>query len=167
MSEMTSAGLDAVLLREEVEAFLYEEAARLDRRDYQGWHALFAADGIYWIPSNDDDVDPSRQVSIVYDEPGPLRERVWRLDSGLAYAQEPRSRSLHLVSNVSVSEASADELDVRSAFVITEFRRGRQFLYSGRYEHRLRRRGDGLEIVLKKVLLIDNDGHLGNVSLPL
>lgn len=146
---------------------LYREAALLDERDFAGWLELFAQDGRYWIPSNADDVDPSRQVSIVYDGRDGLRERVWRLDSGLAYAQEPHSRTSHLVGNVMARADGDGEIDVTSAFVVTEFRRERQLTHAGRYRHRLRRTDGGLAIVLKKVELINNDGHLGNLSVIL
>jgi benzoate/toluate 1,2-dioxygenase subunit beta len=159
--------LEALLLRAEAEALLHREAGLLDAGDFAGWLDLFAQDARYWIPSNADDVDPSRQVSIVYDHRDQLRERVWRLDSGLAYAQEPRSRTCHLVGNVEASVDDADMLSVTSAFVVTEFRRERKSIYAGRYRHRLRRTADGLAIVLKKVELVDNDGHLGNLSLIL
>lgn len=159
--------LEALLLRAEVEALLYREAELLDARDFTGWLELYAEDARYWVPSNADDVDPSREVSIVYDHRDQMRERVWRLESGLAYAQEPRSRTSHLVGNVQASLDDADVVSVSSAFVVTEFRRERQRVYAGRYRHRLRRTADGLVILLKKVELVDNDGHLGNVSLIL
>jgi 3-phenylpropionate/cinnamic acid dioxygenase small subunit len=114
-----------------------------------------------------DDVDPNQEVSIVYDRLPQLRERVWRLESGLAYAQEPGSRSSRLIGNVTVAEDAGDEVTVHSRFVVTEFRRQRQYVHSGRYVHRLRRDGDGFLIVMKKVELVNNDGHLGNLSLPL
>lgn len=152
----------------EVEEFLYEEAARLDARDYPGWLKLFAEDGVYWIPAGADETDPSSQVSVVYDDLRFLSERVWRLDSGLAYAQEPFSRTAHLVSNVRVMAEEGDVVDVESAFIVAEFRRDQRFAHAGRYRHRLRRTGPGeLRIVRKKVELIDNDGRLGNLSLLL
>jgi 3-phenylpropionate/cinnamic acid dioxygenase small subunit len=166
MSETLTAEATAAL-RLEVEALLFREAAFLDRRDFEGWIGLYTDDAIYWIPSMADDVDPARQVSIVYDDYGRLRERVWRLDSGLAYAQEPFSRTLHLVGNVDVVHAAGDELHVESALVVTEFRRDRQFLHSARCRHELRREGGELRITLKKIELINNDGHLGNLSLLL
>ena len=37
-------------LREELEAFVYAEAELLDDGRYEDWLALFADDGIYWVP---------------------------------------------------------------------------------------------------------------------
>ena len=151
----------------EVEQFLYTEAALLDARDYPGWRKLFTPDALYWIPSGADQTDPNREVSIVYDNAQFLAERVWRLDSGLAYAQEPRSRTAHLVTNVQVATEHGDELEVHATFLVAEYRAGRQYQHAGRYRYRLRREGGELRIALKKVELINNDGHLGNLSLLL
>ena len=167
MSDAVAPPVDAVQLRAEVEAFLFREAALLDAREFSAWLELFADECLYWIPSNTDELDPTRHVSIVYDERSQLRERVWRLESGLAYAQEPQSRSAHLVGNVQVLHAGGDEIEAESVFVVTEFRRAKQFVHAGRYRHRLRREGQDLRIAMKKVVLINNDGHLGNLSLLL
>jgi benzoate/toluate 1,2-dioxygenase beta subunit len=138
---------EAVALQAEVEAFLYREARLLDRQRFSDWLELFTPDAVYWIPSNSDDLDPARQVSIVYDDASRLRERVWRLESGLAYAQEPQSRTLHLVANVEVRRADGDEIEAESAFTVSEFRRDRQFVHAGRCLHALRREAGELRIV--------------------
>lgn len=167
MSDAVAAVSDGLRLRDEVEDLLFREAALLDAREFAAWLELFTEDCLYWIPSNTDDLDPSQHVSIVYDQHQQLRERVWRLDSGLAYAQEPQSRTAHLIGNVRVLGVDGDTIDVESVFVVTEFRRHKQEVHSGRYRHRLRRHGDGLRIAVKKVILINNDGHLGNLSVLL
>ena len=151
----------------DIEDFLYAEAALLDARDYPGWLKLFAPDALYWIPAIADQIEPSREVSIVYDDPRFLAERVWRLDSGLAYGQEPASRTAHLVTNVRLVAEDGDGLDVAAAFLVAEYRTGRQYQHAGTYRYRLRRTGGEFQIVRKKVELINNDGHLGNLSLLL
>jgi benzoate/toluate 1,2-dioxygenase beta subunit len=165
--ETTTGPLEAVLLRAEVEDLLFREASLLSARDFPGWLELYAEDATYWIPSNADESDPSRQVSIVYDKRAQLAERVWRLDSGLAYAQEPQSRAAHLVGNVRLLDPEDDLIATESVFVVTEYRRGHLYHHSGRTLHHLRREGDGLRIVRKKVELVNNDGHLGNLSILL
>jgi p-cumate 2,3-dioxygenase subunit beta len=162
----TVSGRAALELRAEVEAFLFREAELLDARDFDAWLGLFAEDGLYWVPSGSDDMDPAHEVSIAYDSLPRLRERVWRLRSGVAHAQEPPSRTTHIVSNVTV-QADSDALRAGSAFVVHEFRRGRQHVHAGRYRHELRRAGHRLAIVVKKVELVNNDGYLGNLSILL
>lgn len=164
--EVDTPSLEALLRRQEVEALLFEEARLLDQRAFSAWLDLFAADAIYWIPAGPSDTDPLRDVSIVFDRVPQLRERVWRLESGLAYAQEPNSKTSHLVGNVEV-HAEDDELVVRSTFTVAEFRRERHLVHAGSCLHRLRRDADRLMITLKKVALINSDGHIGNMSILL
>ncbi|WP_326837493.1 aromatic-ring-hydroxylating dioxygenase subunit beta [Amycolatopsis rhabdoformis] len=151
----------------EIEQFLYTEAALLDARDFPGWRKLFADDGAYWIPANADDTDPNRDVSIVYDDAAFLAERVWRMDSGLAYAQEPQSRTAHLISNVQVNGEDDQGLDITATFLVAEFRRDTLHHHAGRYHYWLRRDEGELRIALKKVDLITNAGFLGNLSVLL
>lgn len=166
MADTTAADAVGLDERASVEAFLFQEAALLDARAFEDWLGLFTDDATYWIPSGSGGLDPEREVSIVYDRLPRLRERAWRLGSGMAWAQEPPSRTLHVVGNVIVRPAD-DGLRVSSALVVTEFRRGRQLTHAGRCRHDLRRTGDGLRIVLKKIELVNNDGNLGNLSILL
>lgn len=166
-----TATTGSATLRAEVEEFLYTEAALLDAQDYPAWLKLFTPDAVYWIPAADA-IDASREVSIVYDGIAFLSERVWRFESGLAYAQEPRSRTTHLVSNVRVLEVraleeSAEELEAEARFLVAEVRRGVRYQHAGSYRYQLRRRDGEFRIAQKKVELIDNDSHLGNLSLLL
>ncbi len=78
--------------REQIEAFLYREARLIDEHRYDQWLSLWTDEALYWVPCNEDDTDPERQVSIIYDDRGRLGERVARLKSGAAWAQEPKSR---------------------------------------------------------------------------
>src|SRR4051812_1093271 len=92
----------AQALRLAVEAFLYREARLIDEGHFDEWLTLFTEDAHYWCPSNRDDVDPEREVSIIYDDRVRLSDRVWRLQSGKAFAQQPPSRTCRLISNVEV-----------------------------------------------------------------
>ena len=78
--------------RHQVEAFLYLEARRMDENAYDDWLALWADEALYWVPANRDDIDPTREVSIVYADRPRLEDRIARLKSGAAYAQDPPSR---------------------------------------------------------------------------
>lgn len=156
-----------------VEQFLYTEVDLLDRHAFEAWLALFTDECTYWIPAGVDDLDPTRRVSIVYDDRKLLTERIWRFGSGLAYAQQPQSRTAHLVSNVQIvghgdpTGAEPEMLHVHAKFLISEFRRDTILSHAGRYVYRLAKTADGLRIRSKKVELINNDGKLGNLSLPL
>lgn len=162
--------IEQTQLRLVVEEFLFAEATMLDEYQLEDWLALFTDGARYWIPASRFDIDPSREVSVVYDDVPFLSERVWRFGSGLAFAQEPRSRTSHLVSNVEIVGVEHDGepgrvICAQAKFVVTEFRRGSQRIYAGRYAYRLRDLDDRFRIELKKIELVNVDGHMGNVSL--
>lgn len=124
--------------RQEIEDFLYDEADLLDQHHLDKWLSLFAEDAIYWIPCNDDAIDPRRHVSYIYDDRKALGDRVWRLQSGLAYGQDPPSRMSHIVSNVRIMEQSEEEIEAHAKFLIVELRSGKENVYSGKYVYRLK-----------------------------
>jgi Ring hydroxylating beta subunit len=59
-----------ILLKHQVEEFLYHEVELLDERHYEDWLALLADDGRYWMPT------PDKRAMENYpaeDRPGPER----------------------------------------------------------------------------------------------
>ena len=148
-----------------IERFLYHEARLLDEGQLDEWLGLFTPDAYYWIPCNANDVDPTRHVSLIYDDRKHLEDRIWRIKSGWAHAQDPPSHTRRIVGNVEprASEAKG-ELVVSSTFIRVELRRGMQTLFAGRYEHRLRREGDGWRIAFKKVELLNNDEPIDSLT---
>lgn len=150
--------------RATVESFLYKEARLMDTHRFAEWLGLFDEDAIYWIPSNRDDVDPAREVSIAYSDRETLGLQISRLASGKVYTQDPPSRLCRTVSNVEIEDAGGGEVVVHSVFQVCEVRSGRQRLIPGRAIHRLRRRGDELRIVSKKVELLANDEVVGDLT---
>ncbi len=151
--------------RQAIENFLYHEARLMDENNYDAWLALYAEDALYWVPCNQDDMDPVRAISIYYDDRARLEERLTRLKSGAAHAQEPRSRLLRLISNVEIGEeADNGDITVYANFHLTELRRSRQRLLAGRTMHQLRPANGSFQIVLKKVVLLNNDEVIDNLT---
>lgn len=145
----------------EIAAFLYLEARLVDEHRYPEWLSLWEESGtLYWVPCNDDDVDPRRQVSIIYDDHDRMVERVERLLSGSVLAQQPVPKMRRLVSNIEIEPTAADEWTVASNFMLATARAGRQELWAGRTIHRLRVRGESTKIISKKVLLNNSDQEL-------
>ena len=150
--------------RHKVEDFLYREARFMDEHSYDEWLALWTDDALYWVPCNEDDFDPERHVSIVYENRARLEDRIARLKSGAAYAQDPKSRLSRIVSNVEIEAENKTETIVRSSFNVTALRRGRVDIFAGRAIHKLRPEGDSFKIAHKKVLLINNDVVIHNLT---
>jgi 3-phenylpropionate/cinnamic acid dioxygenase small subunit len=149
----------------EIEAFLYKEARLADENRYDEWAALWTDDAIYWLPANSDDYDPHQHISIIYDDRERLQDRVDRLKSGAAWAQEPRSRIRRVVSNIEIEPPTDNgEVSVSSNFVLGDLRRGLQAVYFARQIHRLRPSAEGLKLAYKKVMLLNNNEPIHNLS---
>lgn len=165
--DAASLGRPHALRHREVEAFLFRESRLLDERRYEEWLGLWVsgADTCYWVPCNADDIDPRQHVSLIYDDHARLEERITRLLSPAAHSQDPPSRTARVVSNVEVeAEDAGPDLRVRSIQVVGEFRNGEQTAYFSRVSHSLTATEGGLFIRDKKVLLINNDGYLRNLT---
>jgi benzoate/toluate 1,2-dioxygenase subunit beta len=148
-----------------IENFLYREARLMDENAYEEWLSLWAAENIcYWVPSSADETDPGEQISIIYDNRKRLEARIKRLASGYAFAQDPKSRMRRIISNVEIDEAVDGTVTTWSNFALGEFRRGKQDVFVGRTMHKLRPEGDSFKILLKKVLLINSDGYIDNLT---
>lgn len=159
-------------LLQNVEQFLFNEANLIDDRNFEAWLDLFAEDALYWVPANDDKMDPTQHVSIVYDTKEGLKDRIWRLGSGAAYAQEPPSKTMHQLSNIQVAQdPQTKQITARCHLNIYEYRHNHHLLsmdtvmqYPARCEYRLQPAGDSYQIALRRIDLIAANGVLGNMG---
>jgi 3-phenylpropionate/cinnamic acid dioxygenase small subunit len=155
-------------VRDHFRLLLEREARLLDQLRFDEWLALYAPECIYWVPATPNGGDPRREVAISFDDRRRLEDRIFRLRTGYAWSQAPKSRTVRMISNVEVF-ATADEAVrmVRSNFLISEFRvDGTRFL-SGWCGHRFVRRDRGWVIQVRQVNLIDCDQNLRNPSIVL
>jgi 3-phenylpropionate/cinnamic acid dioxygenase small subunit len=150
----------AASMSREVEQFLYHEARLMDENRYSEWAALWTDDAIYWVPCRSEDRDPSRQVSIIYDNRTRLADRIARLESGTVLAQDPKPSMRRVVSNIVIENATETEIEVSSNFVLIQARGGAQYLWAGRSEYRLRKDNGALKIAFKKVLLVNSEQEM-------
>jgi p-cumate 2,3-dioxygenase beta subunit len=143
-----------VLLRQQVEEFLYAEAALLDAWALDEWLLLFDEDAKYEVPCNDTpDGDPAHDLMLIDDNYVRLTARVTRLNSRRAHREYPHSRTNHQVCNVQVQHVAAEELSVTASFTVWRFRAGRTSCYVGRYRYLLRRSDGGFRIAAKRAEL--------------
>jgi len=166
-----SADLARLLLKEEIEQFLYHEAELLDERRYEEWLTLFAEDVQYFMPMrrNVPHDEPEREFTRAgldvnwFDEgKDTLTRRVKQILTGIHWAEEPPSRVCHLISNVQVVIASPAapppaEITVKSRFLIYRNRVETEtdFLV-GKREDLLRRVDGGWQIARRKIVLDQN-----------
>lgn len=106
-----SDALARLLLKEEIEDFLYHEVELLDDRRYEDWLDLFTDDARYWMPMRRNvphaelDREFTREGLDVnwFDEgKDTLGRRVKQILTGVHWAEEPPSRICHMISNVRI-----------------------------------------------------------------
>ena len=156
MSELRhpSASHISAVSRQEIEDFLYEEAALLDEWRLDEWLTLFTEDASYVVPSTDlPEGDPKSTLVLIDDDIVRLRERVIRLNSRRAHREFPYSRTRRLITNVRIKNLASKDVQVTAAFVVYRFRNEQSDQYVGRYEYSLTRANGVLKIRSRKAIL--------------
>ncbi|MGY2876442.1 3-phenylpropionate/cinnamic acid dioxygenase small subunit [Marmoricola sp. URHA0025 HA25] len=155
----------------EVQQFYFQEAELLDDGRYADWLALMADDLDYWMPTRTNRLrrqqalaTAARGEAAYYDESREsLAWRIRRFDSGMAWAEDPPSRTRHLVTNVVARYVDPEEhagfaagdLSVRSAFLVYRNRLEREEnVFAGSREDVLRCTGGGFQVA-RRVILLD------------
>jgi benzoate/toluate 1,2-dioxygenase beta subunit len=155
--------------RDRFRMLVEKEARLLDQLRFDEWLAMYAPECIYWVPGTPEAGDPRREIAISFDDRRRMEDRIYRLRTGYAWSQAPKSRTVRMISNVEVFATSeSTSRMVRSNFLISEFRvDGTRFL-SGWCGHRFVQRGDQhWQIEVRQVNLIDCDQNLRNPSIVL
>ncbi len=151
---MTATATVHGITRAEVEEFLYEEAALLDAWRLREWLGFLTDDATYEVPSTDaPDGDARTTLFLVADNLDRLRSRVNQLLGKTAWAENPRSRTRRLITNVRILDVDGDTVRVAANFVVYRMRMGHVDTYVGRYEHTLVRRDGALRIRHRRAIL--------------
>ena len=170
-----------------VEQFLYREARLLDERRFHEWLELFTEDVHYRMagrrnrypksskaiaildPDREDDLSEDAELAILDENKQTLSARVARMDTGMAWAEDPPSRTRHLLANIEIEPADAGselELLVHSNFIVYWSRsETEQDFYVGTRRDTLRRVDGALRISKRKMTLDQNVLVAKNVSI--
>lgn len=135
MTDNVTASLAAVTPAEQraIERFLYEEVKVLDDWEWAKWLDFLHEDIFYWAPTQTDRFSRERALRIspmgtsayFEDNKKELSIRVQRMLTNQAWAEEPPSRSRHIITNIIVDRGEADgEYAVKSNFL--DYRTGGQ-----------------------------------------
>jgi 3-phenylpropionate/cinnamic acid dioxygenase small subunit len=179
-------GIDDAVLRE-VEQFLYREARMLDERRFHDWLVLFTDDVRYWMPLRanrypkgskaikimdrnryvEDELTREDELAILDENKETLAGRIACMDTGMAWAEDPPSRTRHLVTNVELEPGDApEELKVYSNFIVYRSRAEveREMFVGTR--HDVLRRVDGALRIARRKIIVDKSVMLAkNVSI--
>jgi biphenyl 2,3-dioxygenase beta subunit len=153
---------EQMLLKHEVEEFLFMEADLLDSRRYDDWLAVLADDIHYWMPIRR--TTTAKEVELEFTKPGGmaffdddktvLTLRIQRLSVGRAWAEDPPSRTRRLVTNVRLLSVDGDEINVGCNFKLYRTRlNSEEDSWIGRREDLLRRVDGGFKLARRHIFL--------------
>ena len=158
-----SSDLLAQMVRQyEIEKFYNDEAALLDARNHAEWVELFTDDTHYFMPLRrtrsrrelDKEFTKPGEMAFFDDTKEVLVGRVKKLDSGTAWAEDPPSRTRHLITNVRVIEDNGEELTVESNFHLYRTRlKSEETSWIGMRRDKLRRAEGSFRIAERTIYL--------------
>ena len=167
---VSSATIDHIVLKNEIEELFYREAEMLDDRRFEEWLDFFTEDTRYWMPLHRNvkfgewERERTREtvdVSWIDDDKLTLTQRVKQIMSGIHWAEEPISRLTHMISNVRLAEVTDGEVKTRCRFLVYRNRVETETdILVGKREDTLRK-VDNEWKVARRVVLLDQ-----NVLLP-
>ncbi|WP_370692204.1 3-phenylpropionate/cinnamic acid dioxygenase subunit beta [Moraxella sp. ZY210820] len=140
-------------LYHEISQFMYAEAQMIDDWDFRAWLDVLAEDIHYTLRTitNAQTRDRRRSVAppstwVFNDTKHLLERRVARLETGMAWAEEPPSRTRHLITNIRVEETDVvGEYHVFTNYLLYRSQKEKDIaIYVGKREDRIRKVEDGL-----------------------
>jgi len=171
----------------EVEQFLYREARLLDDRRFHDWLTLFSDDVHYFMASRtnrypriskaiaildpdryvEDDIGREDELAIFDETKETLAARVARLDTGMAWAEDPPSRTRHMISNIEIEPGATEaEIKVYCNFIVYRSRaESEEDFYVGARQDLLRRVGGEWKIAGRRLVLDQNVLSAKNLSI--
>jgi len=110
----------------ELMQFYIREAWLLDERKFKEWLDLFTDDVLYFMPRRKNvprrelhrELTPLGDLAILEEDKRYLEMRVARLDTGMAWAEDPPSRTRHLIGNLEAAPLENGEVEARTAFLV-------------------------------------------------
>ena len=149
----------------ELNQFYIREAWLLDERKFKKWLDLFTDDVLYFMPRRKNvlrreqhrELTPLGDLAILEEDRRYLEMRVARLETGMAWAEDPPSRTRHLVGNLEARALDNGEVEARTAFLVyrSHLETDHQLL-SGCREDVLRRVADSWKIARRTIVLDAN-----------
>ena len=155
--------LAAMVLQYQVETFYRDEAALLDAHDLEHWVQLFSDDTHYFMPIRrtrlrrelgKEFTQPGEMAFIDDDKMG-LLMRWQKFATGAAWAEDPPSRTRHMITNVRILEDRGDELDVETYFHLYRTRLKSEVDQWVGSRRDVLRRHEGSFLIAKRLVLLD------------
>lgn len=161
---MLTADLADLVRHHGIAQFLYREARLQDEHRFDDWEALWTNDGVYWVPANGEDIDPERDMSILYDNRSRIALRIRQYHTGKRYSQLPQSRLRRVIGNIEVLGDEEGGTRVTANMLLYESHRRGQIMWAARNEYMLRQVDGQWRLAFKKVALVNNDAALTTMA---
>jgi 3-phenylpropionate/cinnamic acid dioxygenase small subunit len=149
----------------ELMPFYIREAWLLDERRFKEWVDLFTDDVLYFMPRRKNvprremhrELTALGDLAIFEEDKRYLEMRVARLDTGMAWAEDPPSRTRHLIGNLEAELLESGEVKARTAFLVyrSHLETDHQLL-SGCREDVLRKVDGGWKVARRTIVLDAN-----------
>lgn len=156
----------------EAALFLYREAQLLDEAQFDAWLDTLHEELVYEMPVRQsvmpkDGTGFVDGMTFLTESRNSLLTRVRRLQTEQAWAEQPGSRTRHLVCNVLVEQGdAAGELRVVSAFLVTRTRADLPYdVFTGERRDVLVRDGDRLLLKRREIRFDQTVMHSYNLSI--
>jgi p-cumate 2,3-dioxygenase subunit beta len=138
----------------EIERFFVDEAALLDEWRLEEWLQPFTEDGCYLVPPLDaPNADHRTTLFLVADDRRNLASRIRQLLAGTTWAENPRSRTRHLVTNFRILDEGDHGVVATANFAVGRFQYEATDVYVGRYVNLFVRGSSGLMLHERRVIL--------------
>lgn len=167
-------------LRREIEEFFYDEAEHIDNRRFHEWLDMLHEDLRYFMPMRRnvkfgqhaelEDTREDEGISWFNEDKWTVGKRVEQILTGVHYAEEPLSRTSHLITNIQVltalpDAANAEEITTSCRF-FTYLNRVEYetFYFVGKRYDTLRKVDGQWKVLHRKIILDQNVLQAKNLS---
>jgi 3-phenylpropionate/cinnamic acid dioxygenase small subunit len=140
---------------------IWREATLLDAKDYLTWESMYTDDARYVVPIDPDTEDFESSLNMVYDDKRMRRLRVERMLQGYSPSAVAAARTVRVVSRFTVERVADDSVTLKSAQILSAFKRNKFTTIGAELTHRISLDGNGDKIALKVARLIDSEDAVG------
>ena len=171
---MNTTDSQPLALWHELQQFYFHEAWLLDQRKLNDWLDLLTEDVLYSMPRRKNVMrrDSEREftgpgdMNFFEDDKELMRVRVARLETDMAWAEDPPSRTTHLISNLIVAPGEGGEVNAKTAFIVYKSHlETDSSLYTGWRDDVLRREDEGWKIAKRTIYMNANVLLSKNISI--
>ena len=147
----------------ELMPFYIREAWLLDERKFKEWLELFTDDVLYFMPRRKNvprreahrELTPLGDLAILEEDKRYLQMRVARLDTGMAWAEDPPSRTRHMIGNLEAEFLENGEVGAKTAFLVYRSHLETDHQLLSGYREDVLRKVDGGWKVAKRTIVLD------------